>query len=166
MFRQTLEATFAARFWAKVNVLGKQECWEWQGTISNNGYGQMHRKRKQLYPHRVAWELTHGGIPKGVFVCHHCDNKPCCNPSHLFLGTSAENTRDAMKKGLLPRGSKNWMFGKSGEKHPNAKLTDSKVAEIRNRCANGEPQLTVAKCYGITQTNVWRIVHKITWGHI
>lgn len=87
-----------SRFWRKVDKSG--DCWEWRGFRGANGYGKAHLTRKpSTYAHRIAWTLTNGPIPKGMHVCHHCDNPPCCNPAHLFLGTAKDNVHDMMVKG-------------------------------------------------------------------
>ena len=75
------------------------ECQPWTGTIGGNGYGKIKRKGKQLAAHRVAWEKVHGPIPDGLFVLHRCDNPPCVNVDHLFLGTQLDNMRDRLQKG-------------------------------------------------------------------
>ena len=95
----------AQRFWRKVRVTSG--CWEWQGAKHEHGYGRMRptgsRKIRQKVEmaHRLAWMLTHGPIPTGLSVCHRCDNPPCCNPDHLFLGSHSDNFRDAARKGRL-----------------------------------------------------------------
>ena len=87
------------RFWSKVK-LAPSGCGEWQGKIGRNGYG----KFRDFFAHRVAYELANGPITNGLFVCHSCDNKRCCNPEHLWLGTNKENQQDYIAKGLrVPR---------------------------------------------------------------
>lgn len=164
---QWLEDTFANRFWSKVRVSGPDDCWRWTAWIGHNGYGIVCRQQKQLLAHRVAWELSSGRrIPAGLFVCHKCDNKPCCNPAHFFLGTPKDNAHDAMRKGLMPKGPKNWMFGKRGEKHPNSTLTEDKVRQIRELySAGGISQAKLGAMFGVTQTGVWYVLHGRTWGH-
>ena len=102
------------RFWAKVERRGGDECWLWLGACDSAGYG---RTTKAAIPaHRLAWELTFGEDPGDLFVCHHCDNPPCCNPAHLFLGTSGDNSRDSVAKGrhftpVVPRDSRGRFAG-------------------------------------------------------
>lgn len=92
------------RFWSKVNIGNPNECWEWGSSRNKKGYGQFtlyDRKSFNVKAHRMAWEVTNGKIPDGLFVCHHCDNPPCCNPAHLFVGTNSDNMKDASSKGRL-----------------------------------------------------------------
>jgi len=109
--RHTPES-FARTFWRRVDRRGPDECWPWLGTTNgSDGRGKVHlgfvgdyrlKKRKQAYAYVVAWQLTKGPIPDGLFVLHNCptgDNPNCVNPAHLFLGTQVDNIHDMQRKG-------------------------------------------------------------------
>ena len=94
------------RFWSYVDRTGgKDACWEWQGARSPAGYGRITIRRADgriaLRTHRYAYELTYGPIADGMFICHRCDNPPCCNPAHLFAAPPAGNTADGRSKGRI-----------------------------------------------------------------
>jgi len=103
-YSASLKVSIADRFWTKVDKTHPSGCWVWTGSLVR-GYGQIagmvNGKRRPVPAHRVAWELTNGPIPDGLHACHKCDNPPCCNPAHLFLGTPQENLDDARQKGRL-----------------------------------------------------------------
>jgi hypothetical protein len=145
-----------ARFYQKVKIGKADECWEWQGAIVQNGYGQIgNNGSKAYYAHRISYELHKGPIPEGMFVCHSCDNKRCVNPNHLWVGTASDNMRDAVSKGLIrPR---------RGENSPRAKLTDSIVAQLRS----GEVTASdVARMTGVTYEAARYAKVGRTWRHL
>jgi hypothetical protein len=88
-------------FWNKVEKRGPMDCWPWKGGISGNGYGNF----RNIRSHKYAWELKYNKVPDGLYVCHHCDNKLCCNTNHMFLGTPLDNMLDKVRKrrGGIPR---------------------------------------------------------------
>lgn len=89
----------AARFWSRVSVGRRDECWEWRGSRDGKQYGTFTVGSAPWGSHRLAWVLVHGSIPDGLHVLHRCDNPPCVNPHHLFLGTHLENMQDMVRKG-------------------------------------------------------------------
>ena len=156
---------FTAEFWARFDARTRPQgdCIVW--TLANGApcyrYGLAWPKgewRRPLLTHRLAWMRAFGAIPAGLFVCHHCDNPPCVNPAHLFLGTVADNNRDRDQKHRCPR--------ICGEAHPGARLTDAKVRRIRFLSANRVPQKLIAAAYGITRAGISGIVTRRLWSHI
>lgn len=152
------------RFLAKVDRRGPDECWLWQGTHNGKGYGTVglgSRSDGSDYAHRVAWQLTNGPIPPGKCVCHSCDNPPCCNPAHLFLGSYAENSRDMVQKG---RGTTPTL---SCQDNPRAKLTPEQVQWIRSRCIPGSrgsrSASAIARELGVAYVTVLRAARGETW---
>jgi hypothetical protein len=111
--------------------------------------------------HRVAYTLCYGPIPNGLQVCHRCDNPPCCNPYHLFLGTIADNMADKKRKGRARAG---WI---SGERHWASKLTEDDVRAIRAALTDGTvTMVTLAAQYGVSAPTIFSIKHRRHWRHI
>lgn len=144
-----------ADVWERVAKGAFDECWPWQGGVNSKGYGQMRVNYKQLPAHRIAYIDATGIQPGELCVLHRCDNPPCCNPAHLFLGTRGDNNRDCAAKGRTLRGSL----------HHQAKLTEAEVAEIRARRARGEQGIAIAAAFGITAAMVSRIIRRQNWTH-
>lgn len=143
------------RFWQNVNKNTSNGCWEWKGSDSAHGYGMLLVDGVLVGAHRYSYELHYSPIPKGMFVCHHCDNRKCVNPAHLFLGTYADNIADMVSKGRHDHGN------------ANAKLTPSQVSEIRAKYARGEiSQRRLAIEYGIGKGTISAILTRKSWQHI
>lgn len=150
-----------ARFWEKVAKGGSSECWEWQGAKDLNGYGFLYsseRPKRWKKAHRLSYELANGPIPKGMCVCHSCDNPPCVNPQHLWLGTLAENNADKVAKGRD--------YDKRGSANPNVKLTAQNVMEIKQLRNSGWTQQQIADRFNIAQPYVSRVLRGETWKHL
>lgn len=150
---------FEERFWAGFARIG--ECLEWQRARDHRGYGRVGRGTKVFLTHRMAWELTNGPIPEGTHVLHRCDNPPCGEPSHLFLGTDLDNMRDMWDKGRgapgLVRGQDNGM----------AILTEDQVREIRRRYVPRKVTLhALAAEYGVTYSTIGYIISRKLWKHV
>lgn len=129
------------------------ECWLWTGSFLTNGYGRFFIKGKTITAHRFSWELANGPIPEDLFILHKCDTPACVNPAHLSPGTPSDNMRDRDSRGRQAR-----LFG---ETNPNAKLTESKVQQIR--MLRGKPYPEIAKAFGISKSAVCRIMSGISW---
>lgn len=155
------------RFWEKVSKRGPDECWEWQASRNANGYGQFALGKRDsgsdvcAIASRVAWELSFGPIPPGVDVCHKCDNPPCCNPGHLFLGTQTDNTADMVNKGRMNKSNQT-----KGEAVHTARLSPDQVIEIRRLRDAGVSQRRVAKQFGVGQAAISNIALRKSWKHI
>ena len=153
-------ASVAERFWQKVDRSTDDVCWEWTAARHTNGYGKIGsggKFGKTLFAHRVSYEMHHGVIPAGMFVCHSCDNRLCVNPKHLWLGTAKENNRDMRRKGR-DRG-----YDKRGERNPSARLKRSDVDDIRRRATAGEHQGYIAFEYGVSRQLVSAIKNGRVW---
>lgn len=142
------------RVWHKVPAEpNAQGCREWMGKRIN-GYGVVNFQGKGLRAHRVVYELLRGPIPPKLFVCHTCDNRPCCAIEHLFLGTSQDNMDDMRRKGR----------GAIRERHGGAKLTQADADAIRTRyAAGGEGYKRLGQAYGVTWSNIRAVVTGKTW---
>ena len=165
------------RFFAKIK--GSDSCWEWTASLDKWGYGAFAstlkgQKKKVYKSHRFVWMLLFGEIPKGMCVCHRCDNPKCINPCHLFLGTQAENIADALKKGRFRLNGTAKLDGSPinrarGERSGQSKLKDSDIIEIRKVYRPysrkfGAPPL--AKKFGVSEQMITNIAKRRNWTHI
>lgn len=149
-----------ARFWSNVDKRGTDECWPWMAGRFLEGYGQFRVWKKHIKAHRFSYEITIGPIGKGLLACHTCDNPPCCNPKHIFVGTHADNARDMTAKG---RGYKGPRPSFPGELNPAAKLTFEKVEEIRRLHQHGMSQKRLAQQFLMSQSQVGNIIRGSSW---
>jgi hypothetical protein len=149
------------RFWSKVDIRTTDECWPWNASSTPLGYGKFGRGGRYggwEFAHRMAYRLCSGEIPDDASVLHRCDNPPCCNPNHLWLGSQADNIHDMDKKGRRVNPPR------FGENNGGAKLTAAQVKEIRREYSNGGvKQCELATKYGISYQQVHNIVNNHSW---
>lgn len=151
-----VKANTVESFWTKVDRRGEDECWLWTRSVTGRGYGSTTLGGRFWMAHRLAWTLTNGEIADGLVVCHHCDTPRCCNPSHLFLGTNADNSADMV--------AKRRSYRPPSVEHSQAKLTADQVREIRRRYAAGEGSThQLCQDYGITAMAFWRVAKGLTY---
>lgn|SRR5574340_524495 len=144
------------RFWEKVVKHSEDDCWIWRGGVNSTGRGVFSIGHLNVKAHRMAYMLTKGSIPSGMLVCHTCDNGLCVNPSHLFLGTYADNTRDMIQK--------NRQYVRCGEDDPKHKLTADQVLSIRQLYQKGQhTQDALGVMFGVHRTTIESILHRRTW---
>ena len=185
--RKSTPPTPAERFWSKVDKDGPVcvpelgPCWMWTAGTQRGGYGCIRVSGKHVGAHRLVWELHFGQIPPGQWVLHRCDNPPCVRPSHLFLGTSADNQRDCVAKGrhsvsleqmlqdvmvapwkaLMSAGGPRVAFGES---HYSAKLTTAQVEAIRRRyIPHRVSTYKLAKEFGVSRSAISDVLSGKHW---
>ena len=144
------------RFWMRVNKT--EDCWIWTGGRDEDGYGVFRGKvdgRQFERAHRFSYALHNGGIPRYKHICHRCDNPPCVNPDHLFLGTNAINMADKIAKGRARV--------LVGESAPNARLTEDQVRSIS---ADPRPYAAIAADFEVSFATVSDIKNRYSWRHL
>lgn len=155
-------APVEVRFWRY--VAKGPGCWLWQAACADFGYGLIGSSGHMLRAHRLSWEIHHGPIPEGMFVCHRCDVPACVRPDHLFLGTHTDNMRDMIRKGRH-RGAvaiETYL----GERNGRSKLTADKVRELRALRDSGESLRSLARRFGVSKPSVQAIVSRKNWRHV
>lgn len=145
------------RFWKRVAIKGPDECWEWQGPCNGSGYGNIGFTDLSTTTHRISYELANGAVGNTYTVCilHRCDNPPCCNPAHLFIGTRADNIADMTQKGRLA--------SFEGTKNVRALLTESQVLVIRD---SDKTNVELGREYGVGPTTISAIRTGRNWQHL
>ena len=153
-----MDSIIEARFWAKVNKNGSTVphmqtcCWEW--TAAGRVYGVFWYKGKNMSSHRFSYYLRNKTWPE--MVLHHCDNKKCVNPDHLYEGDAKKNATDAAARGLL----------RTGQQNNKTKLNYDVVFTIKQQLALGVPMLRLAKTYGVTHQAITNIVKGRAWAYV
>ncbi len=137
-------------FLQRIHVPGSPtDCWLWDGAIGSDGYGRVRRSGRTYSAHRYAYRLFKGPIPEGLCVLHRCDEPRCINPTHLFLGTKLDNSRDMQRKGRQ---------GYSAHK-----LTAEQVRELRARLEAGESKRSLSEAFGVCRSTVQDIASGDSW---
>jgi hypothetical protein len=156
---RSVKLSRAALFWRHVDMRRINECWPWTGARYTAGYGRIRRGSVQRAAHREAFEIAYGNpVPRELMVCHLCDNPPCCNPAHLFVGSATDNNRDRMNKGRNG--------DTRGERHPAAKVSASDVLEMRRMRASGALFKEIGARFGVTTQAACFAVNRKSWGHL
>lgn len=145
---------FQYRFEQRVELIPFSTCHWWVGT-QRNGYGIIKNKGKIISSHRASYTLYIGPIPEGLFVLHKCDNPPCVNPDHLFLGTCQDNATDKVKKGRQPK----------GEAVGTSKLKEKDIIRIHH-LSGTKTQTQIAEIFGVSQAHISKIIRRVWWGHV
>lgn len=153
-YRKSLEE----RFWPRLKITDLNGCWEWTGH-KLRGYGQIGvggRQHGLIYTHVLAWMIENGSeVPTKMCVCHSCDNRSCCNPSHLFIGTPKDNTQDMIAKGRHSHGER-----------AAKKLSKTDVTVIRERARSGGNHRLIAADYGVSRSLVSSIASGKRWAYV
>ena len=152
---KVMPRTTLMRFDEMYEVDEEKGCWIWQGFFHPEGYGYINYKHSCTPAHRVSYILTKGPIPDGLFVCHHCDNRKCVNPEHLYVGTVQDNNNDRVLRGRS--------IGLKGEEHHNHKLPNDAVRDIKKREHYSQ---YYADMYGVSKSLISHIWCGRSWTHI
>lgn len=156
-----------SRFWSRVSIGRADECWTWTGATEPFGYGRFWFNGRTRTAQRVSWELTNGAIPAGFCVLHRCDNPPCVNLSHLFLGTKSDNSLDRHAKGRTSYGHTTPPERRArGERNHNAKLNADLVRVIRQKYRGGMTRVDIAAECGVHAGTVGRVLSGRAWAHV
>lgn len=152
------------RLWER--VVKTEYCWNWTGARTPRGYGKIYFSGKCVYVHRLSYEFTYGVFSKELDVLHRCDNPPCVNPNHLFLGTAKDNSQDMMIKG------RHRIIPLVGERNGNSIMLEEEVIQLlrvsRDYEDAGERKINekLSKIFGISKVHVKQIRRNKTWKHL
>lgn len=156
----------------KHNTGPNGDCWEWTASRETKmGYGyiqvMVNGKKKKISAHRASYTEFIGPIPDGMCVLHSCDNPPCVNPQHFFLGTKGDNNRDRHAKGRTATGDQIRHFNRRrGSTNNKAKLTEDIIPEIRKHIAEGRSMRSLGIQYGVSAQSITAIRDGLTWTHV
>lgn len=148
------------RFWSKVKSGEPNACWEWQATLSQSGYGSFKLGDKAVTSSRMAYALSTNDDPLELSICHTCDNRKCCNPSHLYKGTVKQNTQDMLNRGRASNGNR------IGSANGANKLIENDIKIIRALIAHGGTNKSIALRFGVTHQMISKIRCGHFWKHV
>lgn len=175
------------RFWSKVDKNGPipdhcpeiGPCWTWTSAKHKNGYGAFRLSKPKwvtAYAHRLSWELHYGPVEvdssgRTFDVCHHCDNRSCVRPEHMFVGSRSDNMRDMREKGRGACGEKNGSkthpgCNPKGTRHWNSLLTEESATEVRVLHSKGLSYQALAEQFGVHPWTISDVVRRKTWKHV
>ena len=141
------------KFWSLVKCLSRDECWEWQGSLWASGYGRFHYDKKSDRSHRLAWQFSRHRIGDDDCILHKCDNRKCCNPHHLFVGSRKDNNDDKTRKG---RQSKGTDFERTI-------LSEGDVRTIKRSDLSGS---VLSEKFGVSACHINNIKKDRKWKHV
>jgi hypothetical protein len=149
------------RIWSRIDKKGPYDCWVWISGIGKNGYGYIKTrigprkegKNKYESAHRLVYTEVNGPIPEGMLICHKCNNRKCCNPSHLYAGTNQDNMNDKVRSGHSTFGSKN----------PKARLKESDIVQIRQLRSEGKTLKSIAEQFNVHLATIGYICQGKRW---
>lgn len=139
-------------------VIRQEACWDWKGTLHRTGYAVIQYDGKQIGAHKASWLIHKGALTEKLWVLHKCDNKKCTNPEHLYLGSPSRNSLDREERQRRPI--------KRGIFHPNSKLTDEQVLEIKKLIRIGVPMTKISRDFKISYGSIEAIKNRKTWKHV
>ena len=138
-------------FWERIKKCGEDECWDWSGTVTHNGYGRFRFEGKIHYAHRFSYSLAHGELDEEDVVRHFiCNNRLCCNPRHMDIDTRENTMRETA----------------SGIKNNNAKLKASDIKDIRRKASLGANNRSLSDRYGVSLVTIRLIIAGKAWSHV
>ena len=177
-----IELSLATKLEPRIDVRGPEECWPWKGARNKRGYGVLFlgQELRMVLAHRAAFAAAacieafrkeKRWDANAMVVLHRCDNPPCCNPRHLFIGTHLDNVKDKVNKGRTPRGDQSSARRyrdrlPHGERHWKTTLTERQVKLIRLLHASGRTQASLGNEFGVSFRTVNQIVNRKRWGHV
>ena len=154
------------RIWSLIEKT--ETCWIWHGLRDHAGYGRVVLDGKRWRVHRLlfSWKIGHDST---LFILHHCDNPPCCNPAHLYEGTPADNSHDMVVRGRSLVGDRNhskWIAKTKGEQCPWSKLKNQQVIEIRTLRSTALSCEAIARKFNVWPGTIRQIISGRTWTHL